>query len=151
MQIYRITNNKTGMFYIGKTYTDVRSDGSDSRKYSHLLDLRAGKHDNQPLQMDWIRHNCSEDDLLFDVLVEDVHVEEAGDIETDLIMEYREKFPGKVYNVITPRKTANKYTTIQMRRDVHTEVRQFCNARGHSISGMTEVLWMNYMSSSMGE
>jgi len=151
MQIYALTNKKTGKIYIGQTVSDINDTSARSRRYAHLKDLRRGVHDNQELQMDWVRHNCKEDDLEFEVLMElDDDTPNVTDIESDIITEYREKYPGRIYNVILPRKTQNKYTTIQMNRDTHTAVKEFCNNNGRSISGMTEVLWMSYLTASMG-
>jgi hypothetical protein len=47
------------------------------------------------------------------------------------------------------RKDKNKYTTIQVSKEINKHIREFCTKNFVNAGPLTEHLWSNYISSSM--
>lgn len=88
--IYRITNLKNGMSYIGKTGMNF-----GDRWDSHRALLRAGKHDNRYLQNAWNKYG--EDSFEFAIIEAVDDCEKLNELEIRYIADFRDR--GMSYNL----------------------------------------------------
>lgn len=88
--IYRITNTKNGMSYIGKTRVSF-----GDRWDSHRAMLRAGRHGNKLLQSEWNRYGEESFEFAVVKIVEDAAL--LNDLEKAYIAEYRSR--SSSYNI----------------------------------------------------
>jgi hypothetical protein len=47
------------------------------------------------------------------------------------------------------KKKNKEYTTLQIRKDLNKHIKDFCKQSGTSAANITELLWNNYISSSL--
>jgi hypothetical protein len=47
------------------------------------------------------------------------------------------------------KKDKQRYTTVQITKEISSHIRDFCKVNGLVASSVTETLWTNYISSSM--